>query len=198
MREIIKMVVVLTVLSAASGGLLAAVRIGTMDRIENQELKFVKGPAVQSILKSASNDPIADRFKMTDQDKEISFFVGVIDGKANSIAFEAFGKGFGGPVGLMVGVNIKDDKIIGVGVTTHKETPGVGSRAKDEPELWDQFKGKLLTGGPFKVKADGGQVDAISGATYTSRGVAEALTHAGGLYKEIKPKLAEKLKEFNK
>ena len=49
MREIIKMVVVLTVLSAASGGLLAAVENGTKERIEIQELTFVKGPAVASI-----------------------------------------------------------------------------------------------------------------------------------------------------
>ncbi len=198
MREIIKMVVVLTVLSAVSGGLLAAVRNGTMDRIENQELKFVKGPAVLSILKGASNDPIANRFKIKDQETETSFFVGVMDGKANSIAFETSGKGFGGPIGLMVGVSVNDDKIIGVGVTTHKETPGVGSRAKTEPEFAAQFKGLLLSDDPYKVKADGGQVDAISGATYTSRGVAEALTLAGGLYKRLKPQLVEKLKEYSK
>ena len=198
MREIIKMVVVLTVLSAASGGLLAAVRSGTMERIEKQELEFVKGPAIKSILEGVSNDPIADRFKISDQEIEKNFFVGISDGKANMLAFETSGKGFGGPIGLMVGVNIADDKVIGVGVTTHKETPGVGSRAKTEPEFAAQFKGLSALDYPFKVKADGGQVDAISGATYTSKGVAEALTHAGDIYKRLKPQLVEKLKEYTK
>jgi electron transport complex protein RnfG len=192
------MVVVLTVLSAASGGLLAAVRSGTMERIEKQELEFVKGPAIKSILEGVSNDPIADRFKISDQEIERNFFVGISEGKANIFAFETSGKGYGGPVGLMVGVNITDDKVIGVGVTTHKETPGVGSRAKTEPEFAAQFKGLSVLDYPFKVKADGGQVDALSGATYTSKGVAEALTRAGDIYKRLKPQLAEKLKEYSK
>jgi Na+-translocating ferredoxin:NAD+ oxidoreductase subunit G len=46
MNEMIKMVVVLTVLAALSGGLLAAVRTGTSEQIESQQLQFVKGPAI--------------------------------------------------------------------------------------------------------------------------------------------------------
>ncbi|MCK5505437.1 MAG: electron transporter RnfG, partial [Thermodesulfovibrionia bacterium] len=103
MHELIKMVVVLTVLSAFSGGLLAGLRNGTAAQIENQQLKFVKGPAIKSILEGASNDPIVDRLKITDGDVKRSFFVGKFDGKANTIAFEGFGKGYGGEIGLMVG-----------------------------------------------------------------------------------------------
>ena len=119
MNELVKMVVVLTVLSAFSGGLLAGLKNGTAAQIENQQLKFVKGPAIKSILEGSSNDPIVDRFKVTDGDVERSFFVGKFDGKANTLAFESFGKGYGGEVGLMVGVNIETDEIIGVSVTTH-------------------------------------------------------------------------------
>ena len=64
MREMIKMVVVLTVLSTVSGGLLAAVKSGTQERIENQVLNFVKGPAIRSIMEGATNDPINDRFNL--------------------------------------------------------------------------------------------------------------------------------------
>ena len=60
MRDMIKMVVVLTVLAAFSGGLLAALRDATKDKIELQQLTFVKGPAIKSIFKDASNDPIAE------------------------------------------------------------------------------------------------------------------------------------------
>ena len=197
MREMIKMVVVLTVLCTFSGGLLAAIRSGTKDKIEYQQLKFVKGPAIKSILQGASNDPIVDRFKLKDGKIERSFFVGVFDGKASAAAFESFGKGFGGDIGLMVAVNLDNDNIIGVGVTTHSETPGIGSRAKTDPTFAAQFKG-LSIKDAFKVKPDGGQVDTVSGATVTSRGLAVAATEAGNVYKRLKPEIAKKLKEFTK
>ena len=196
MREIIKMIVVLTVLSCFSGGLLAAIRGGTKDKIENQQLEFVKGPAIRNILDGCSNDPIVDRFKIKDGDIERSFFVGVFDGKANTVAFESFGGGFGGDIGLMVGVNLDDDKIINIGVTTHSETPGVGSRAKSEPTLSNRFKGLDLVQS-FKVKPDGGEIDAISGATVTSRGVCAGVTDAGSVYKRLKSQITEKIKKFS-
>lgn len=197
MRELLKMVVVLTVLSAFSGGLLASLRDGTKDRIEYQQLKFVKGPAILNIFKGATNNPIVDRFKIKDGEIERSFFIGKFDGKKDEVAFESYGKGFGGDIGLMVGVNPSTDKIVGVGVTTMSETPGVGSRAKTDPDFVAQFTGQPMIE-TFKVKADGGQVDALSGATVTSRGVSAGLTDAGSIYKRLKPKITEKLKEFSK
>jgi electron transport complex protein RnfG len=196
MREIMKMFVVLTVLSASAGGLLAGLRNGTKDRIESQQLEFVKGPAIKNILDGASNDPIADRFKIMDGETERSFFVGKFDGKANAVVFEGSGKGFGGELGLMVGINVDDDKIIGVGVTTHSETPGLGARAKDDPAFVSQFKGSSITE-PAKVTNDGGQVNAMSGATITSRAVCAAVTDSGMIYQKLKPQITERLKEFN-
>lgn len=195
MRELIKMVVVLTILSAFSGGLLAGLRISTAAQIENQQLKFVKGPAIKQILEGASNDPIVDRFKVTDGDMDRSFFVGKFDGKAKIVAFESFGKGYGGDVGLMVGVDVENDKIIGAGVTTHSETPGLGANAKDDPTFVSQFKGFAITESA-KVTADGGQINAMSGATITSRAVCSAATDASEIYQKLKPQITEKLKEF--
>ena len=196
MREMVKMVVVLTLISAVSGGLLAALKNGTKDRIEYQQLKFVKGPAILDILEGASNDPIVDRFKLEDADGiERSFFVGVFNGEPRTVVFESTGKGYGGDIGVMVGVDTQNDQILGVGVTTHSETPGVGSKAKTDPAFAAQFKDRSLEGA-FKVKADGGQVDALSGATITSRGVAMALTDAEKIYQRLKPKIEEKLQEF--
>jgi electron transport complex protein RnfG len=197
MREMIQMVVVLTVLSFVSGGLLAYVKDGTKEKIEFQQLTFVKGPAIKEILKGASNDPITDRFKLKDGDTERSFFVGVFDGKPEVVAFESSGKGYGGDIGVMVGVNLENDKIVGVGVTTHSETPGLGSRAKTDPAFVAQFSGMPIEE-TFKVKTDGGQVDALSGATLTSRGVSAALTDAGKVYESLKPQIADKLTSFSK
>jgi Na+-translocating ferredoxin:NAD+ oxidoreductase subunit G len=197
MREIVTMIVVLTVLSVFSGGMLSGLRNATAARIEMQQLKFVKGPAIKNILEGVSNDPIADRFKIMDGGTQRSFFVGKFDGKANTVAFESFGKGFGGEIGLMVAVNTENDTIVGVGVTTHSETPGLGARAKDDPGLVSQFKGLPVTPS-IQVTTDGGQINAMSGATITSRAVCSAATGALGIYQKLKPQIVEKLKEFNK
>jgi electron transport complex protein RnfG len=197
MREMIKMLIVLTILATLSGGLLAAIRDNTKDRIENQVLEFVKGPAIRSILEGATNDPIVDRFQIKDGDVERIFFVGVIDGEPRAVTFETSGKGFGGDVGLMVGIDTKDDKIVGVGVTTHGETPGMGAKAKTDPNFVAQFKDLPLKD-PVKVTGDGGTINAISGATITSRAVCSAANEASKIFNQLKPQLAEKLKEYKK
>lgn len=197
MREMMKMIVVLTILSAFSGGLLAAVRGGTKDIIENQELKFVKGPAILKILEGAENDPVNDRFKIKDGESERSFFVGVFNGNANIVVFETFGNGYADVFGLMVGIDVKTDEFSSVAVTVHKETPGLGANAKDDPSFAAQFKG-VPTDNPVKVTNDGGKISAISGATITSRAVCLVATDASKIYKRLKPQIEEKLKGFNK
>jgi len=197
MGDMIKMVVVLTVLSAFSGGLLAAIRDNTKEQIEVQQLTFVKGPAIKEIFKEAGNDPIADRFKIQDGDQERSFFVGVYDGNPKGVALESYGKGYGGDVGLMVGIDTETDKIIAVSVTTHSETPGLGARAKQDPEFVRQFQG-LSIEDPVKVNKDGGQINALSGATITSRAVASAATSVGEIYKRLKPEIIENAKSIAK
>ncbi|KPK29111.1 MAG: electron transporter RnfG [Nitrospira bacterium SG8_3] len=197
MRDIIRMIVVLAVLGAASGGGLALVKQGTAAQIEYQQLKFVKGPAIKAIMEGCSNDPIVDRFKIKDGETERGFYVGVFDGKANAVAYETSGKGFGGDIGIMVGVNLETDELLGIGVTTHSETPGLGARAKDDPSFGAQFKGMSMNQ-PFKVKTDGGGVDAVSGATITSRGVCAGITDSAGFYKKLKPQLIEQAAAFAK
>lgn len=195
MKEMIQMVVVLTVLSVISGVGLAYIQTKTSANIENNKLEFVKGPAIKAIFKGSTNNPIADRFKLKAEGAERNFFVGVFKDKPEAVCLEGSGKGFGGDVGVAVGVNLKTDKIVGVRVTTQTETPGVGSRAVTDLSFVSQFTGKPL-GETYKVKADGGQVDAISGATFTSRAVSAGLTQAGKIYKELKPQIVEKAKSF--
>ena len=195
MREMIRLLVVIAVFSAVSGGLLAAIQSGTKERIEYQQLKFVKGPTIQQILEGCSNDPLVDRFKLPDGKEERNFFVGVFDGNANTVALETFGKGYGGEIGVIIAINVENDEIVGIGVTTHSETPGLGSRAKTDPGFSEQFKG-LPIKEPFKVKADGGQIDAISGATFSSRGVCSAVVDSADIYMRLKKEIIEKVKAF--
>ncbi|MBW2338664.1 MAG: FMN-binding protein [Deltaproteobacteria bacterium] len=181
MREMIKMVVVLTILSFFSGGVLAYIRNNTQERIENQVLEFVKGPAIRAIFEGAGNNPVADRFTLKDGDVEITFFVGVFDGEPRGVAF----------------IDVKDNQLMGVSVTTHAETPGMGAKAKSDPSFTAQFTGLALEQ-PVAVTQDGGSISAISGATITSRAVSSAATDADKIYQKLKTQIADKLKEFKK
>lgn len=196
MGEMIKMVVVLTLLSSLSGGLLAYVKEGTQERIENQVLQLVQGPTVKSIFSGSSNDPVVDRFSLNDGESKVDVFVAKFDGQPKAIAFETFGKGgYGGNVGLMVGIDVNEDKIYGVGVTTHSETAGLGARAKEDPKFAAQFADMNILE-PIKISGDGGKVNALSGATITSRAVCLAATEASERYQRLKPQIEEQLKAF--
>ena len=192
MREMLSMILVLTVLTAVSGGLLAVVKAKTEPQIEEQVLKFQKAPAIKAIFADATNDPIKERFNAKAVGIELQIFPSTLADGVKAVAFEAKGTGFGGPIGLMVGVNIDTDEIIAVRVTTHSETPGLGSRAKDDPEFVAQFKGGAAKD-PFKVTKDGGQINALSGATITSQAVCQATSAVGSAYQKLKPKIQEQI-----
>ena len=188
MREMIKLFLAVVIFSAVAGGLLAAVKSNTQDRIELQELQYVKGPAIKEILEGCSNDPLKDRFKIMDEGKERNFFVGIFNGKPDVVALETFGTGFDGPIGVMTAINLDTDKLAGIAVTTNSETPGVGTRTKTDPAFRKQFTG-LPVKESYKVKGQGGQIDAVSGATHSSEGVCEAVSEAADIYKRLRKEI---------
>jgi electron transport complex protein RnfG len=197
MGEMIKMVVVLTVLSVISGGGLKWLEEFAKPKIENQEMELVKGPAIREILQDAENNPVDDRFKIQDGEEERTVFIGVYNGKVDTVALETQVAGFADKVGLIVAINTEDNTLRGIGVTTHKETPGLGGNAKADPSFAAQFKGKSIDK-EIKVTNDGGEISALSGATITSRAVCKGTMQAIETYKNLKPQLLERLKEKSK
>jgi electron transport complex protein RnfG len=197
MGEMIKMVVVLTILSVISGGGLKGLEEWAKPRIENNVMNLVKGPAIRGILHAADNDPVADRFKITDGDQERNIFVGVFGGKADTVVVEASANGYGDKVGMVVAINMAEETLRGIGVTTHKETPGLGANAKADPSFAAQFAGQSISS-PFGVTTDGGQISALSGATITSRAVCSGVNQAVETYNRLKPQLEEKIKGMGK
>ncbi|MFO7860775.1 MAG: RnfABCDGE type electron transport complex subunit G [Desulfosalsimonas sp.] len=195
MREMVKMVVVLVVLSSISGGLLGALKTTTEERIDNQVLKFVQGPAIEDILKDAGNDPVSDRFSLTVGDEEKNFFVGIYDGNPRAVAFETSAGGYGGDMGVMVAVDVETDEIMGISVTTHNETPGIGATIETNEDFKKEFSGKPIIG-DHKVKDDGGEITAMSGATVTSRAACKAVTRAGDIYEQVKSQIRDQVKNF--
>jgi electron transport complex protein RnfG len=193
MREMLSMIVVLTLLASVSGGLLAAVKSGTELRIEEQILKFQKAPAIESLFSDVTNDPLKERFNLDAGETTIQIFPGKLPDGSKAIAFETKGKGgYGGDIGLMVGINMENDQIVGARVTTHAETPGLGARAKDDPKFVSQFSGKPIDAN-LALKADNGTIDAMSGATVTSRAVTLGAIQAQKLYMQLKPEILKQL-----
>src|SRR4030042_6783975 len=113
MREMVKLFIIVTLFSACSGGLLATVKSATQKKIELQQLTYIKGPAINQILEGCTNNPLDDRFKLKDGDREIDFFIGEFEGKRNTVAFENSGKGLGGAMGVMVAIDMENDQIRG-------------------------------------------------------------------------------------
>jgi Na+-translocating ferredoxin:NAD+ oxidoreductase subunit G len=93
-------------------------------------------------------------------------------------------KGFGGHVEIMAGF-LPDGSINKVTVLQHKETPGLGNKMTD-PKFGDQFLHKNPANFVLKVKKDGGQVDAITAATVSSRAYCDALQRAFNTLETIK------------
>lgn len=99
--------------------------------------------------------------------------------------FTSAAKGYGGDVTVMTGV-LPDGTIAGVEILdVSDETPGLGQNAK-KPEFKAQFVGLSGTIGVSTAsKQVEGGIDALTGATYTSRGVAEAVNKALALFEDI-------------
>jgi electron transport complex protein RnfG len=195
MGEMIKMVVVLTILSVISGGGLKWLEEFAKPKIENQVMNLVKGPAIREMLNDAENDPVEDRFKIADGDTERTVFVGEYGGKPDVVVLESEVSGFADKVGLVVAINTEKNTLAGISVTTHKETPGLGGNAKADPSFAAQFKGKSIEK-EIKVNKDGGEINALSGATVTSRAVCKGTNQAIETYNRLKPELLEKLKSI--
>ena len=86
--------------------------------------------------------------------------------------------GFGGPLTVLVGV-LYDGTVFATKVLSHSETPGLGAKCSDEMSGFVlQFQGFNPVEKQLKVKKDGGDVDAITASTITSRAYTQAVANA--------------------
>lgn len=89
--------------------------------------------------------------------------------------------GYVGPIRMLVGI-AADGRVLGVRVTAHEETPGIGAAIAAEPANWIAgFAGRSLANPPelrWQLRANGGDFDAIAGATVSSRAVVGGLRRA--------------------
>jgi len=108
---------------------------------------------------------------MTEYTLENDIYMIYADGAEIGFAFLAIGKGYGGNIDILVGLE-DETTIKGVTIISHLETPGLGARVT-ESSFRDQFAGLNID--DVALKGDDGQIDAITGATISSRAVIDAV-----------------------
>ncbi len=189
MKEIFRLCLVLTVLSAVSAGVLAFVNQKTAGPIAKAALQE-KTAALRSVLPPFDNDPFDDMIRV---DKagggEVEVYRAKNGGEIVGVAFEVVSHdGYSGDIGFMIGINT-DGVIQGVQILSHMETPGLGAKIAGET-FRRQFDGKSLRDPEkWSVTKDGGAFVPITGATISSRAVTKAAADGLGIYAANREKI---------
>lgn len=170
------MVAVLTVIAVVAGAVLASVNAVTAPQIEKINADNLAA-GIQAVLASESAPNIEGTDTIKTEKGEISAIVYKTD-KGVAVQSTDF-NGFGGALTILVGFD-ESDNIKGYQVLKTAETPGLGAKA----DTWFQegSKGSIIGLNPgqgeLTVSKDGGQVDAITASTITSRAFLRAVNAA--------------------
>ncbi|MFI3282878.1 MAG: RnfABCDGE type electron transport complex subunit G [Rikenellaceae bacterium] len=120
---------------------------------------------------------------LTIDDMPIDLYTAKKSGDVVGYAVKSMTKsGFNGVITLMVGLTT-EGKVVNVSVLSHAETPGLGTKMMDDGNpLLGGIQGKKLEKLDLRVKKDGGDVDALTAATITSRAYLDAIQRAQKAY----------------
>ncbi|MFT0671060.1 RnfABCDGE type electron transport complex subunit G [Bacteroides hominis] len=182
------MLLVLTGVTAISVALLAYVNELTKGPIAEANAKTLN-EALKEVLPEFTNNPVAEcdtMFSEKDGKKIVDFIIYPAKNGDQWVgtAVEAKSMGFGGELKVLVGFDA-EGKIYNYSLLSHAETPGLGSKAADWFKEGNKgsIKGMNPSEQPLTVSKDGGQVDAITASTITSRAFLNAVNAAYGAYK---------------
>ena len=171
MKYILKLALVLLLITVVVAGLLGFVNYLTADKIAENTAKKAN-EAMEAVLPSGSYEKLEVTAEgITEVYKAEGGYVVRLNAG-----------GFGGAIDMMVGVDM-NGTVTGVSVISHSETASLGAECTRE-DWRAQFAG---TTGALKVTKDGGTIDALTGATVTSRAVTEAVNRAVEFVKEVQP-----------
>ncbi|HOE94825.1 MAG TPA: RnfABCDGE type electron transport complex subunit G, partial [Candidatus Cryptobacteroides sp.] len=117
---------------------------------------------------------------------EMEYYLSRSGENINAYAVKSSAVGFGGPLTLMVGV-LPDGTIYNTKVLSHSETPGLGAKCDSDAHFIAQWK-EFPANGNITLKKDGGDIDAITASTITSRAYSLAVQNARNLVKSLQHK----------
>lgn len=185
--SITNMVLVLTGVAVVTGAILAYVNHVTEEPIKAQKEKTL-ADGIKSVMGGGDLKVVeTDTVRQNDaKGKELTYIIYQTQDanqKDLGAAVESTTGGFGGNLKILVGFD-PEGKILGYTLLEHAETPGLGAKA----DKWFQKgqKGDIIGKNPkekLSVSKDGGQVDAITASTITSRAFLLAVNNAYSAYK---------------
>lgn len=188
MNKIIKNTVILTLIT-----LIAGICLGAVYEITKEPIAQAQDAAKKEAWQQVFPDADVNDFELVDVDQKAADKaikdLGVkatIDevctvGEEGYVVTATDKEGYGGDIKITVGITA-DGTINGISILSITETAGLGMRAT-EPAFYEQYQGKQAE--KFVVSKDGGDgepIDALSGATITSRAVTGAVNAALGYY----------------
>ena len=167
----------LFLITAVVAGALAAVNSITKPIIDAQNAAKTQ-KAIEAVLPGGFSE------QLTDFDNQGGLVSKVYKGD-NGYALEVLPGGFDNTITMMVGID-NEGNVLGISIVSHTETAGLGAVAAAATSAGEAFRGQFVgTSGSVAVTKDGGDLDAITGATITSRaicaGVNAALDCVAGL-----------------
>ncbi|WP_088339696.1 RnfABCDGE type electron transport complex subunit G [Robiginitalea sediminis] len=174
------MVLVLLAITLAAGVTLGFVNQWTLEpKAAAQRARKLE--ALSSVLPEFNNQPVDQVVRLAVGRDSIEYYPAYMDDTFVGAAVTGYSeKGYSGNVRIMVGFE-PDGTILNIAVLEQKETPGLGTKMKGESFI-RQFRGQNPSGFDLRVEKDGGEVDALAGATISSRAFCEAALMAYEAY----------------
>lgn len=193
------MVLVLTLITCVAAALLATVYGFTKEPIAQASVNKVNA-AIQDVLPEFDNNPFEEKMELPlegavavesslyreSAPESLTFYPATKNGELVGMAVETFtNQGFSGRITLMVGF-LPNGTINKTSVISHAETPGLGDKIDaSKSDFSKQFEGKNPETFRLMVKKDGGDVDAITASTITSRAFCDAMVRAYNAYMNL-------------
>lgn len=179
MKENLKLGTILLIITAIAGSLLGVVNSLTKDailensKISKEDLAIIM-PAAKGIEETSftTDEIVKEVYKAVDGSSEIGY------------VFKVTTKGFHGPIDVVVG--IEKDKISGIKILSHSETPGLGAKV-EEDKFTNKFKSISIGKDIEMIKVpptSDNQVEGISGASVSSKAVGTAISDAMRYYQK--------------
>lgn len=175
--------IIITVIAGVSLGLVNDVTKGPKEQARLER----KIAALEKVLPEFNNNPVQDLVSLKLDGIEDSLEIYPAKQGEDLIGIAIVGaseKGFNGLVKVMTGFDL-EGTIQNTVVLEQDETPGLGTKVKEEKFI-QQFRGKNPASFSLVVKKDRGDVDALTGATITSRAFNEAVQNAYNAFLEYK------------
>ena len=176
------MVIVLTGVTVVAGALLGYVNELTKGPIAEANAKALSD-AIKLVVPGFTNNPAESPEIVELNGVSYKVYKATKDGEFIGAAVESSANGFGGALTVLVGFD-KEGNIIDYSLLSHAETPGLGSKAADwfKKGQKGDITGKNPGEGALVVNKDGGDVDAITASTITTRAFLNAVNNAYAAY----------------